>query len=92
MAGLDALGPGGSHSVGQERTTDSQKESFMETNPEQIYRPSSYRIAYEDIELLKRQELRPVRLQLELLKPELIMEEHKILSAIVVFGSARLLW
>jgi uncharacterized protein (TIGR00730 family) len=63
----------------------------MESNTEKIYPSSSYRVAYEDIEFLKRDDLRPVRLQLELLKPELIMEEHKIVSTVVVFGSARLL-
>lgn len=61
------------------------------TNFERIEQSSSYRIAYEDIEFLNRDDLRPVRLQLELLKPEVIMDEHKILSTIVVFGSARLL-
>ncbi len=63
----------------------------METNTEKIYPSSSYRVAYEDIEFLNRDDLRPVRLQLELLKPELIMEEQEIVSTIVVFGSARLL-
>jgi uncharacterized protein (TIGR00730 family) len=63
----------------------------MEPNTEKVYPPSSYLVAYKDIEFLKRDDLRPVRLQLELLKPELIMEEHKIVSTVVVFGSARLL-
>jgi uncharacterized protein (TIGR00730 family) len=38
-----------------------------------------------------RDELRPVRLQLEVLKPELILQEQHIESTVVVFGSARLL-
>ena len=63
----------------------------MEPNTEKVYPPSSYLVAYKDIEFLSRDDLRPVRLQLELLKPELIMEEHKIVSTVVVFGSARLL-
>jgi uncharacterized protein (TIGR00730 family) len=63
----------------------------MESNTEEIYPSSYYLVAYEDIEFLNRDDLRPVRLQLELLKPELIMEEHKIVSTVVVFGSARLL-
>ena len=63
----------------------------MEPNTEKVYPPSSYLVAYKDIEFLSREDLRPVRLQLELLKPELIMEEHKIVSTVVVFGSARLL-
>jgi uncharacterized protein (TIGR00730 family) len=50
----------------------------------------SYRLAFQDPEFLLRDELRPVRLQLELLKPELILQEHQIESAIVVFGSARI--
>ncbi len=62
----------------------------MASNSEGIEKSSSYLVAYEDIEFLNRDDLRPVRLQLELLKPELIMEEHKIVSTIAVFGSSRL--
>src|SRR5438093_10880633 len=50
----------------------------------------SYRRADQDLEFLNREELRPVRLQLELLKPELIQREEGIRSTIVVFGSSRL--
>src|SRR5512143_2369690 len=50
----------------------------------------SYRLAYQDPEFLLRDELRPVRLQLELLKPELILQEHHIESTVVVYGSARI--
>lgn len=49
----------------------------------------TYRLAYEDIELLGQDELRPLRLQLELLKPERILHEKGIRSTVVVFGSAR---
>jgi uncharacterized protein (TIGR00730 family) len=49
----------------------------------------SYIKAYEDIDFLNRDALRPVRLQVELLKPELIQQEQGIESTIVVFGSAR---
>jgi uncharacterized protein (TIGR00730 family) len=49
----------------------------------------AYRKAYEDTEFMQRRELRPVRLQLELLKPEMVLAENKIQSTIVVFGSAR---
>ena len=45
--------------------------------------------AYEDVPLLNRDELRPVRLMLEFLKPELLQQEAGIESTIVVFGSAR---
>ncbi len=53
-------------------------------------RSPSYRLAFADAEFMLRDELRPVRLQLELLKPELILQEHRIESTIVVFGSARI--
>jgi len=46
--------------------------------------------AYEDIQFLKSDECRPVRLQLELLKPEVTMREQGIHSTIVLFGSARI--
>lgn len=49
----------------------------------------SHRLAYEDVEFLHREELRPLRLQLELLKPELLQQEQGVVSTIVVFGSAR---
>jgi uncharacterized protein (TIGR00730 family) len=52
---------------------------------------AAYRIAYEDNEFLNEDEQRPVRLLLELQKPEVRLREHKIESTIVVFGSARLL-
>jgi hypothetical protein len=52
---------------------------------------SSYRLAFIDDKFLLREDLRPVRMQLELLKPELILREERIVATIVMFGSARLL-
>lgn len=49
----------------------------------------SYRLAHEDPELLADDDSRPIRLQLELLKPERYLHRHKIQSTVVVFGSAR---
>jgi hypothetical protein len=54
-------------------------------------RSRSYQLAFADTEFLLRDELRPVRLQLELLKPELELIARRIESTIVVFGSARVL-
>ncbi|MBH0191519.1 MAG: TIGR00730 family Rossman fold protein [Nitrospira sp.] len=51
---------------------------------------SSYILAHKDTEFLERDQLRPIRIGLELLKPELIQREEGIQSTIVVFGSARL--
>ncbi|WP_425406496.1 TIGR00730 family Rossman fold protein [Hwanghaeella sp.] len=48
-----------------------------------------YRLAYEDPEFLNRDELRAVRLELELMKPELGLREQNVHSTIVVFGSSR---
>ena len=52
---------------------------------------SAYRLAFTDNEFLLREELRPVRMQLELLKPEMVQSEQGIESTIVIFGSARIL-
>lgn len=51
----------------------------------------AYQLAFEDSELLNRPEMRPLRLQLELYKPELAQMEQGIHSTVVVFGSARTL-
>ncbi len=50
----------------------------------------AYRLAYADDDFLCREELRPVRLQLELLKTEMILAERGIKSTIVLFGGARI--
>ena len=51
---------------------------------------SAYRLAFTDTDFLLREELRPVRMQLELLKPEMVQSEQGIESTIVIFGSARI--
>lgn len=50
----------------------------------------SYRLAFRDHDFLLKDELRPVRLQLELLKPDLILKEHGIESIVVIFGGTRI--
>ena len=50
---------------------------------------SSYVRAYEDIDLLNRPPLRSVRVQLELLKPDLYLLAQDVNETIVCFGSAR---
>ncbi|MEO8280798.1 MAG: LOG family protein, partial [Ideonella sp.] len=52
---------------------------------------SAYKLAFTDENFLLREELRSVRMQLELLKPELLQRELGIESTIVIFGSARIL-
>ncbi|MFT5797092.1 MAG: hypothetical protein ACI84R_001148 [Candidatus Azotimanducaceae bacterium] len=53
-------------------------------------RAPAYKLAFADDEFMCRDELRPVRLQLELLKPEMMLDEHGIKSTIVLFGGARI--
>lgn len=60
------------------------------SSPDSVKPSSSYIPADRDAEFLQRDELRSVRIGLELLKPELIQREMGIQSTIVVFGSARL--
>ncbi|MQQ08507.1 lysine decarboxylase [Epibacterium sp. SM1979] len=50
----------------------------------------AYALAFADEEFLCRDELRPVRLQLELLKPQLMLDEQGVESTIVMFGGARI--
>jgi uncharacterized protein (TIGR00730 family) len=53
-------------------------------------RAATYRLAWDDEDFMTRRELRPVRLQLELLKPEMILAERGIRSTVILFGGARL--
>ena len=62
----------------------------LQKNLDAILTSPSYPLAENDTAFLQRPELRPVRLQLELLKPEMALEEHKVLSTIVVFGGTQI--
>ena len=50
----------------------------------------AYKLAFQDLDFLLREDLRPVRFQLELLKPELLLNEARIGSTFVFYGSARI--
>lgn len=67
-----------------ERSRQQPHESLQSRSP-------SFQLAFTDTRFLLREELRSIRLQLELLKPELLQQEQKIDSTVVVFGSARTL-
>ena len=75
------------------RNFPTAKEEARVAQPPSLYDgpESAYRLAFTDNKFLLREELRPVRMQLELLKPELIQQEQGIESTIVIFGSARIL-
>jgi len=55
-----------------------------------LLRSPAYKVAFQDLGFLDTDELRPVRLQLELLKPEVVLQEQNIKSTIVVFGGTRI--
>jgi hypothetical protein len=67
---------------------DARKADAVPVTPQTM--APAYRLAFRDEEFLKRRELRPVRMQLELLKPELMLAERGILSTVVLFGGARI--
>ncbi|MGD8756463.1 MAG: TIGR00730 family Rossman fold protein, partial [Desulfobacterales bacterium] len=69
---------------------DAAKSALLHVESPQCL-SASYKLAYQDDDFILRDELRPVRLQLELLKPELILQENHIESTVVIFGSARIL-
>ncbi|WP_371055619.1 TIGR00730 family Rossman fold protein [Rhodosalinus sp. K401] len=70
--------------AGTDRSTAEHKPGTVQT------RAPAYRLAFVDEEFMLRDELRPVRLQLELLKPQLLMDAHGVQSTIVLFGGARI--
>ncbi len=76
------------HSIFRSADQDAEKAGRIPDTPQT--RAPAYRLAFEDKEFLRREQLRPVRLQLELLKPELAMSDAGILSTVVFFGGARI--
>jgi uncharacterized protein (TIGR00730 family) len=65
-------------------------DAASQANLEAILASPSYQLAEYDINFLKRDEIRPVRMHLELLKTETLLRDHAIKSTVVVFGSARI--
>ncbi len=53
-------------------------------------RAPAYQLAFTDNDFMCREELRPIRLQLELLKPQMMLDAEGITSTIVLFGGARI--
>lgn len=70
--------------AGTDRTTAAHVPDTPQT------RAPAYRLAFADDEFLCRDELRPVRLQLELLKPQMLLDEYGVESTVVLFGGARI--
>jgi len=69
-----------------------EESRFADESPEhtpQTEHPA-YQLAFRDTDFLLRDELRPVRFQLELLKPEMLLDEARVGSTLVMYGSARI--
>jgi uncharacterized protein (TIGR00730 family) len=65
---------------------------FLSLEPHQISEESSeesYKFAFDDEAFLARRETIGIRFELELLKPEILLNEHGIDHTITVFGSTR---
>ncbi len=67
---------------------DTQRARRIPETPQSL--SPSYRLAFADLDFLSREEMRPVRLQLELRKTEMLLEERGIKSTVVLFGGARI--
>jgi len=69
-------------------TEDIKKAHKVPDTPQTL--APAYRLAFDDKDFLTSEELRPVRLQLELLKPEIVLADADIQSTVVLFGGARI--
>lgn len=69
-----------------------EETQFAEQAPDRTPQTEhpAYKLAFRDTDFLLRDELRPVRFQLELLKPEMLLDEARVGSTMVVYGSARI--
>ncbi len=68
----------------------SNNQELVNKNLELIVSSDNYQLAHEDRDLLNSDEMRGVRMLLEISKPEKILEKQKIFSTIIVFGGANL--
>ena len=63
----------------------------LQPHPDYDKPGSAYELAFKDESFLLRQDMRAVRMHLELMKPELLLDEQGVHATIVIFGSARIL-
>jgi uncharacterized protein (TIGR00730 family) len=72
------------------RTAEEDREILRKAPQTPQTCSSAYGLAFDDAEFLLRDELRPVRLQLELMKAQMVFEEQNVNSTVVIFGGARI--
>src|SRR3546814_4755270 len=68
------------------KAKDDAQFAKQATTTSQTAHPA-YKLAFQDTDFLLREDLRPVRFQLELLKPELLLDEAGLESTLVIYGS-----
>jgi len=76
------------HSRFPDAHSDRDRAEHVQLTPQSA--SPAYSLAFADEDFLCREELRPVRLQLELLKAQLMLDEQGIDSTVVMFGGARI--
>ncbi|MGD9632578.1 MAG: LOG family protein [Pirellulales bacterium] len=67
-----------------------EQQHTAEANRQAILNSPSYRLAEYDFDFLKRDDIRHVRMTLELLKTETLLRDNNVKATVVVFGSARI--
>jgi uncharacterized protein (TIGR00730 family) len=67
-----------------------EQQHTVEANRQAILNSPSYRLAEYDFDFLKRDDIRHVRMTLELLKTETLLRDNNVKATVVVFGSARI--
>ncbi|MBK5205672.1 MAG: TIGR00730 family Rossman fold protein [Polaromonas sp.] len=75
--------------LSESRLADAWAELQAHSNQGNSLQADAYRLAFADPEFLLRRETRGLRIQLEMLKPEMEQQAQGIENTIVVFGSAR---
>ena len=73
----------------QQRPKPSAEDPGAPARLDAILASPSYRKADEDADFLQREDTRALRLHVDYLKPQLLLDEHGIDHTIVVFGSTR---
>ena len=71
----------------KERSNEAQ---VVASNLEAILKSSSYKLAHEDLDLLNTDEMRGVRMLLEITKPEQAIEMENIISTVIIFGGVHI--
>jgi len=68
----------------------SNEVELVASNLEAILKSSTYKLAHEDIDLLNTDQMRGVRMLLEITKPEQVIEKENIISTVIVFGGVNI--